>query len=118
MTGMDLAQISGSLMCVLIPKNNYIYRLGLSVIDIGAINFNRNASSYHLQTDSANIANWRQLKFSNNTQLDQTLSSVFYNGDSTKSLTGNHFKMGLPAAISLQADWNIYKNYFLNATVI
>jgi uncharacterized protein DUF5723 len=99
-------------------KNNYIYRIGLSVIDIGAINFNRNASSYHLQADSANVANWHQLKFSNNTQLDQTLSAVFYNGDSARSLNANHFKMGLPAAISVQADWDVYKNYFLNATVI
>ena len=99
-------------------KNNYIYRLGLSVIDVGSINFNRNASSYHLQTDSANFANWHQLKFSGNTQLDQTLSAVFYHGDSTRSLTSDHFKMGLPAAISVQADWNIYKDYFLNATVI
>jgi hypothetical protein len=99
-------------------KNKYIYRLGLSVIDVGSINFNRNASSYHLQADSANLENWHQLKFSNNTQLDQTLSSIFYDGDSTRSLTSNHFKMGLPAAISVQADWNVYKNYFLNATII
>ncbi len=99
-------------------KNNYIYRIGLSVIDVGSINFNRNASSYHLQTDNANISNWHQLKFVNNTQLDQTLSAVFYHGDSSRSLTSNHFKMGLPAAISVQGDWNIYKNYFLNATII
>jgi hypothetical protein len=99
-------------------KNNYIYRLCLTVIDVGSINFNRNASSYHLQTDSANLENWHQLKFADNTQLDQTLSAVFYHGDSTRSLTSDHFKMGLPAAISVQADWNICKNYFLNATII
>ena len=99
-------------------KDNYVYRLGLSVIDIGSINFNRNASSYHLQTDSANFENWHQLKFSSNTEFDKSLSAVFYHGDSTKSLTDNHFKMGLPAAISVQADLNVHENYFVNATII
>ncbi len=99
-------------------KENYIYRLGLSLIDIGSINFKRNAGSYHLQADQADFENWHQIKFTSNTQVDQTLSAVFYNGDSTKSLTSNHFKMALPAALSVQADWNVYKNYFLNATII
>jgi hypothetical protein len=99
-------------------KNNYVYRIGLSVIDVGSINFKNNSASYHLQADSADFANWHQLKFANNTQLDQTLSAVFYQGDSTKSLKANHFRMGLPAAISIQADWNVYKNYFVNATII
>jgi hypothetical protein len=99
-------------------KNNYLYRIGLSLIDLGSINFNRNAASYHLQADSANFQNWHQSKFANNTQLDQTLSAVFYNGDSSKSLTSDHFKMGLPAAISLQADWNVCENYFVNMTII
>jgi hypothetical protein len=26
--------------------------------------------------------------------------------------------MGLPSAISLQADWNFYKNFFVNATIV
>jgi Family of unknown function (DUF5723) len=99
-------------------KENYLYRIGLSLIDLGSINFNRNAAAYHLQTDSGNFLNWHQSKFASNTQLDQTLSAVFYQGDSAKSLVSNHFKMGLPAAISIQADWNVCKNYFINTTII
>ena len=99
-------------------KSNYIYRIGISFLDIGSINFNRNAASFHLQTDGANFSNWHQSKFSGNDQLDQTLSAVFYQGDSTKSFKGDHFKMGMPSAISIQADWNFYPNFFANATII
>jgi hypothetical protein len=36
------------------------------------------------------------LVFANNTQPDQTLSAVFYNGDSARSRTGTVFPMQLP----------------------
>jgi hypothetical protein len=98
--------------------SNYVYRIGISLIDVGYINFNRNSAAYHLQTDSAGFSNWHQSKFSSNVQFDQTLSAVFYNGDSLKSLTANHFNMALPSAISIQADWNVYKNFFANMTII
>jgi hypothetical protein len=101
-----------------VGKSNYWYRLGISFIDIGSINFNRNAASYHLQAGNADFSNWHQSKFSGNAQLDQTLSAVFYQGDSAKSFTGAHFKMGLPSAISIQADWNFYSNFFANITII
>jgi hypothetical protein len=99
-------------------ESNYFYRIGLSLIDIGGINFNKNSATYHLQADSANFGNWHDSKFSGNAQLDQTLSSIFYNGDSARSFTGDHFKMGMPTAISVQADWNVCENFFANATII
>jgi Family of unknown function (DUF5723) len=98
--------------------SNYIYRIGISLIDLGYINFNRNSASYHLQTDSSDFSNWHHSKFLNNVQFDQSLSAIFYHGDSLKSLTSNHFNMALPAAISIQADWNVYKNFFANMTII
>jgi hypothetical protein len=98
-------------------ENNYIYRIGVSLIDVGSINFNKNAADYHLQAVTANYSNWKQSHIANNTQLDKTLSAVFYH-DSTASLKADHFTMGLPVALSLQADWNFYKNFFVNATII
>jgi Family of unknown function (DUF5723) len=99
-------------------KSDYVYRLGISLIDAGSINFNRNTASYHLQADQANFENWHQSKFANNAQLDQTLSAVFYQGDSSKSLTSDHFNMALPSALSIQADWNVYQDFFANTTII
>jgi hypothetical protein len=97
---------------------NYIYRIGISLIDLGRIDFNRNSASFHLQADTANFTNWHQSKFSGNEQLDKTLSAVFYNGDSTRSQTNNHFNMSLPSALSVQADWNVYQNFYANLTVV
>lgn len=99
-------------------KSKYVYRIGVSLIDVGSINFNRNSAAYHLQTNGADFTNWHQSKFSGNDQLDQTLSAVFYHGDSTRSLTSDHFNMGLPSALSVQADWNIYEHFFANATIV
>jgi hypothetical protein len=99
-------------------KSKYVYRIGVSLIDVGSINFNRNSAAYHLQTSGADFTNWHQSKFSGDAQLDQTLSAVFYQGDSTRSFASDHFNMGLPSAISIQADWNIYEHIFVNATII
>lgn len=97
---------------------DYLYRIGISLLDLGSINFKRNASAYHLQTGEGTFSDWHEAKFANNAQVDRTLSAVFYNGDSSASLAGNHFRMGLPAALSLQGDWNVYRNFFANVTVI
>lgn len=96
----------------------YLYKIGLSLLDIGSINFNRNAAAYHLQADAADFSDWRQVHLTSNVQVDRTLSAVFYSGDSTKSQTGDHFQMALPTSISLQADWNFYEQLFLNATIV
>ncbi len=99
-------------------NNNYLYRIGISLIDIGAIKFNKNTGSYHLQAAAADFSDWHQSKFTGNTQLDQTLSAVLYNGDSAKSMTGNDFHMAMPTALSIQADWNVCKNFFADVTIV
>jgi hypothetical protein len=98
--------------------DNYRWRLGLSLLDVGSINFNRNSGSYHLEAANAVFSNWHEASFVNNTQLDQTLSAVFYNGDSAKSQTGTAFHMRLPTTLSLQADYNITGRFFANLTIL
>jgi hypothetical protein len=99
-------------------EDNYRWRLGLSLLDVGSIKFDRNSGSYHLEAANAVFSNWHEAVFANNTQLDQTLSAVFYNGDSTKSQTGTVFHMQLPTTLSLQADWAICGPWFANLTIL
>ena len=99
-------------------SGHYVYKLGLSMLDIGKINYDRSSASYHLQADNANYQDWFHDTIRNNPQLDKALSAAFYGGDSTKSLTASHFYMNLPTAISIQGDWNVYKDYFLNLTIV
>lgn len=98
-------------------KSDYLYKLGLSLIDAGAIRFNRMTSVFHLHSDGANFSNWYAYNLKTNEQVDRTISAAFYQGDSTKSYAGNSFKMGLPIALSCQADWNCYDNFFVNVTI-
>ena len=100
------------------PTVPYDYRLGVSVMDMGSINFDRNAAAFHLQTDTANFAAWRQAHLTSNIAVDKTLSAVFYHGDSTKSKTADHFTMAMPTALSFQGDFRVTTHLFLNATVV
>jgi hypothetical protein len=99
-------------------EDNYRWRLGLSLLDVGSVNFDRNSGSYHLEAANAVFSNWHEAAFANNTQLDQTLSAVFYNGDSARSQTGTAFHMRLPTTLSLQADYNIKERFFANLTIL
>jgi hypothetical protein len=94
------------------------YKIGLSIMDIGSIHFNRNAAAFHLQTTQADFSNWGQTVLHSNIAVDRALSAVFYKGDSTKSRVGNGFRMGLPTTISLQGDWKVQDHFFLNATIV
>jgi hypothetical protein len=94
------------------------FKIGLSIMDIGSIHFNRHAAAYHLATTEADLAGWGQLQLHSNLEVDRTLSAVFYGGDSSKSQTAGGFHMGLPTALSLQADWKLRENFFVNATVV
>jgi len=98
--------------------NAYRYRIGLSLLDLGAIDYTRNSASFHLAAASANFADWHHAQFADNTQLDQTLSAVFYNGDSARSRVGSSFHMALPTALSMQADYAICGPWFANLTII
>ncbi|MGB3074421.1 MAG: DUF5723 family protein, partial [Chitinophagales bacterium] len=98
-------------------KNKYKLRIGASLIDMGTIKFNKTSNTYHLETGSAAYPEWRGEHYNNNIDFDKSLSYVFY-GDSTASFVDDNFKMTLPAAFSLQVDWNIYHNFFVNATII
>jgi hypothetical protein len=99
-------------------EDDYQYKIGLSLMDLGSINFNRNSAAFHLQGNSAEFAHWHQYEMANNAQVDRTLSAVFYEGDSSASQTAASFRMKLPTALSVQADWKIRDHFFANATII
>ena len=61
------------------------------MLDVGSIKFDRNTGSYHLEAANAVFNNWHEAVFANNTQVDQTLSAVFYNGDSGEVADGDGF---------------------------
>ncbi len=99
------------------PYEDYRYRIGLSLLDLGIMNFKSNAQR-HVYDDVGTF--WEHVdtvNFRNIDQLTQMVSGVFY-GDPTASLAEERMKMILPASLSVQWDYHFRKQWYLNATAI
>lgn len=92
----------------------YKYRLGVSILDIGRINYKHNAQLHSYDDVSVLWENYDTLNFHSVNQMTNDLSEVFY-GDPEASLKGDSFKVGLPTALSVQADVHITKSFFVGA---
>ncbi len=98
-------------------KSNYKYRIGLSLIDLGSVKFDKNAATFHLETNSVIYPEYRSSKYTSNYNFDTTISQVII-GFPTISFVEDNFKMALPTALTVQGDWNFYKSFYLNATIV
>lgn len=97
------------------PYRDYFWRLGVSILDLGAINFKDNAQEHtfndvNLLWDRVDTVSYTDV----NTLMNQ-LSETFL-GSPTASLSNNSFKIGLPTALSVQFDYHYKQNWYLNAT--
>lgn len=99
------------------PYSDYKYRVGVSLLDIGAINFKHNAQLHQFVDGNAFWQNFDTTNYSNINQLARQFSEVLL-GDPDASLKGSKFRMGLPSAISLQFDYHYRQNIYINATII
>ncbi|NOX86289.1 MAG: hypothetical protein GXO86_10055 [Chlorobi bacterium] len=91
----------------------YVYRIGLSILDIGRVKYSKNAQLHTFNDVSAYWVNYDTISYSSVNEVVQEISNVFY-GDPNASYSGNSFKIGLPTAVSLQFDYNIerWKNVY------
>jgi len=92
----------------------YKYRFGASLIDIGRIQFNRDAESALVQTNSDQV--WSQLdktKFGSFGAFDSTL--VNHVGG---SISNKPFDIWLPMALSMQFDYSLTPQVYANASVV
>jgi hypothetical protein len=97
--------------------NDYLYRLGVSLIDIGAIRFNTHAEKFSIDDRSSYWDDLGGFHFQSIHQLMDTISYKFY-GDNKASYRGNNFYMWLPSALSIQFDYHYFKNWYVNASLI
>lgn len=93
---------------------DYYYRIGVSLLDVGFVNFKKNAqlqtfdnvSKYWMNIDTSNYVNMNNLASS--------LSQVFYE-DPNASHTADKIRVFLPTAFSVQADYRVYRNWYAGA---
>jgi hypothetical protein len=97
--------------------NDYRYRLGVALIDVGAIRFNTHSASYSIDDKASYWDDVNHLHYRNIQQFMDTISFKFY-GDNTASYRGSSFTMWLPSALSIQFDYHYTKNLYVNASFI
>lgn len=95
------------------PYQDYIFKIGISLLDIGAISFKKYGEIHSF--DDVNHY-WREfdtLQFLTFKKSLQSYSEVFY-ADPDSSLVDTDFTIGLPTAASLQFDYNFNNNLYLS----
>lgn len=99
-------------------SDTYQWRFGFGVLDIGKIQFNRNAEMHEINTDQE--IKLRKTEYLELNTADEAIKLLSYQalGDSTASYSKGAFGIWLPGAISLQADYAVTPNIFINGLII
>lgn len=90
---------------------DYKWKVSASIMDFGRINFKKNASLTEATASSGSVENFSSLDPSSDPEnfISQEL------GPTVSSTTSNSFKMWVPGALVLQADFNLRKNFYFAA---
>ncbi len=99
------------------PYEDYIYRIGFGLIDIGRIKFKTNATEMTINNRSSYWENVTHMPFGTIGGLLDTISYKFY-GNKTSAYSGNSFNIWLPSALSLQFDYHFQKYWYVNSSLI
>ena len=97
---------------------DYHYRFGVSIIDLGFINFKSNAQKHIFEDVNHYWPGIDKANYDNINELFSDLSARFYYGDSTKSLVAEDFRMYLPTALSMQFDYHYYENWYFSGILL
>lgn len=96
----------------------YLYKIGVSLLDVGGLNFSENVIDQRYEDVSAEWRSVDTLEYRNINDLTRQLSTVFY-GDPEAANTGSEaFRLGMPTALSIQADYNYFENWHLATLVV
>ena len=97
---------------------DYSLKIGLSLLDLGIIRFNKN-SEVHQYTANSNIlgTDMEEVRVRTMSQFRNELDYLFYNDtDPNVSKVKNKFSISLPTTLSLQADLKVKKHWYINST--
>ena len=99
-------------------ENDYNWKVGASIIDIGRINFKTNAEQHSIEVrDPFTIAtnDYNDLSSISDQSL---LLSLQVLDDSLASLDQNQFNVGLPTAFTAYGDYHLTEHIYLNALFV
>jgi hypothetical protein len=96
---------------------DYKLKVGVSMLDIGWLNYTKNAEKHVYDNVHNNWIKANELEYDNLRDELEVTSNLFY-GDSNASIRANNFRMYLPASLSVQIDYHVTDWWFLNSTLI
>jgi hypothetical protein len=100
-----------------IPYQPYIFRLGVSLLDVGSVKYKKNAAWVEMENASANWENVRGADYQNLNDLFQTISYEF-SGDSNQLIRNSEFSIALPTALSVQFDYRVTNKIYINSSLV
>lgn len=103
--------------CANSEEKPYDFKLGVSLIDLGYMTFNREASTFRFNDLSADWFYIDTAKFIDVSQVDSMFSSQF-TGKPTSTRFLRSFKIATPAALSVQFDLALDNHFFVNVSTI
>ena len=96
------------------PYADYVYKFGISIMDIGGIKFKHHTQVHQFDNRAAN---WQEFDTVRNVSINNTmrmLSDVFYSSPNA-SLTDTSMFLSLPTTLSIQYDYHFEGNFYLGA---
>ncbi|MBM3455853.1 MAG: OmpA family protein [Bacteroidetes bacterium] len=103
-------------------KNKYDLRVGVSLLDLGALRFTKGGASRDFSVDVNRKFDLDQLQATGLNDLDGIIDSLIYQSqDPTEWVAGEKdtlstFWVQTPSALSIQVDYHIWKSFYINAT--
>jgi hypothetical protein len=97
---------------------DYLWKFGVSILDLGAVRFNKDAQAHRLAVDSNTVVAPDAFDGADDAEgYIQDLSAVFL-GSPTASLEANTFTIGLPTALSAQFDFRVRKYLYVGGVIV
>lgn len=94
---------------------DYRYRIGVSLLDLGGINFNKNSLIRTFDNATTTWEDYPDAEVNSIGDIDALIASQFAS-DAGSMRSGTRYGASLPSAVSVQFDYNLGKNFYANAT--
>jgi hypothetical protein len=97
---------------------DYLWKVGASILDLGAVKFDNHAQKHHIEFEGERMLSMKN--FTHTDDLYATLqdASLALLDDPNASLVKNSFKIGLPTAFALQYDQKIIPFVYVSVNAI
>ena len=100
-----------------VPYQPYLYRIGISLLDVGSVKFKKKPIWIELDNVSETWDKEGGMDYDNVNDLFHSLSYKF-SGDPNELIRYDAFSISLPTALSLQFDYRINNKFYVNSTWI